>query len=34
MIHFGEDEVPDDIDDYVMHRASLDKMLDGTYRWD
>jgi aminoglycoside phosphotransferase (APT) family kinase protein len=34
MIHFGEDEVPPDIDDYVMHRASLDKMLDGTYRWD
>ncbi len=34
MIHFGEDEVPADIDDYVMHRASLDKMLDGTYRWD
>ncbi len=34
MIHFGEDQVPDDIDDYVMHRASLDKMLDGTYRWD
>ncbi len=34
MIHFGEDEVPADIDDYVMHRASLDKMLHGTYRWD
>jgi len=34
MIHFGEDEVPDDIDDYVMHRASLDKLLAGTYRWD
>ena len=34
MIHFGEDEVPADIDDYVMHRASLDKMLDGTYRWE
>ncbi|HWF80468.1 MAG TPA: phosphotransferase family protein [Streptosporangiaceae bacterium] len=33
-IHFGEDEVPPDIDDYVLHRASLDKMLDGTYRWD
>jgi aminoglycoside phosphotransferase (APT) family kinase protein len=32
MIHFGEDQVPDDIDDYVMHRASLDKLLDGTYR--
>jgi len=34
MIHFGEDQVPDDIDDFVMHRASLDKLLDGTYRWD
>jgi aminoglycoside phosphotransferase (APT) family kinase protein len=34
MIHFGEDQVPDEIDDYVMHRASLDKLLDGTYRWD
>jgi aminoglycoside phosphotransferase (APT) family kinase protein len=34
MIHFGEDEVPADIDDYVMHRASLDKLLAGTYRWD
>ena len=34
MIHFGEDEVPDDPDDYVMHRASLDKLLAGTYRWD
>jgi len=34
MIHFGEDQVPDDIDDYVLHRPSLEKMLDGTYRWD
>ena len=34
MIHFGEDQVPDDPDDYVMHRASLDKLLAGTYRWD
>jgi aminoglycoside phosphotransferase (APT) family kinase protein len=34
MVHFGEDEIPDDIDDYVMHRASLDKLLAGTYRWD
>jgi aminoglycoside phosphotransferase (APT) family kinase protein len=34
MIHFGEDEVPADIDDYVLHRASLDKLLDGTYRWE
>lgn len=34
MIHFGEDQVPDEIDDYVMHRASLEKLLAGTYRWD
>ncbi len=34
MIHFGEDQVPGDPDDYVMHRASLDKLLAGTYRWD
>jgi aminoglycoside phosphotransferase (APT) family kinase protein len=34
MIHFGEDEVPADPDDYVMHRASLEQMLAGTYRWD
>jgi aminoglycoside phosphotransferase (APT) family kinase protein len=34
MIHFGEDEPPGDPDDYVMHRASLEKLLAGTYRWD
>ena len=34
MIHFGEDEVPADPDDYVMHRASLEQLLAGTYRWD
>ena len=34
MIHFGEDQVPDDPDDYVMHRASLEKLLAGTYGWD
>ena len=34
MIHFGEDEPPDDPDDYVMHRASLEQLLAGTYRWD
>ncbi len=33
MIHFGEDQVPEDPDDYVMHRASLEKLLAGTYRW-
>ena len=34
MIYFGEEQVPDDPDDYVMHRASLDRLLAGTYRWD
>ncbi|MEV0333676.1 phosphotransferase family protein [Nocardia sp. NPDC050717] len=34
MIHFGEDTVPDDPDDYVMHRLSLEALLDGTYEWD
>ncbi|HEX9033237.1 MAG TPA: phosphotransferase family protein [Streptosporangiaceae bacterium] len=34
MIHFGEETVPDDPDDYVMHRPSLDKLLSGTYGWD
>jgi aminoglycoside phosphotransferase (APT) family kinase protein len=34
MIHFGEDEAPADVDDYVLHRASLERLLAGTYRWD
>jgi aminoglycoside phosphotransferase (APT) family kinase protein len=34
MIHFGEDSVPADPDDYVMHRASLELLLAGTYGWD
>jgi aminoglycoside phosphotransferase (APT) family kinase protein len=34
MIHFGEDEVPAERDDYVLHRASLEQMLDGSYGWD
>jgi aminoglycoside phosphotransferase (APT) family kinase protein len=34
MIHFGEDEVPGDPDDYVLHRASMEQLLAGTYRWD
>jgi aminoglycoside phosphotransferase (APT) family kinase protein len=34
MIHFGEDQVPADPDDYVMHRAALEDLLAGTYRWD
>ncbi|MGW4846645.1 phosphotransferase family protein [Nocardia brasiliensis] len=34
MIHFGEDTDTPDRDDYVMHRASLERLLDGTYEWD
>ena len=34
MIHFDEDQVPGDPDDYVMHRAALEDLLAGTYRWD
>jgi aminoglycoside phosphotransferase (APT) family kinase protein len=32
-VHFGAQEMPDDPDDLVMHRRSLQAMLDGTY-WD
>lgn len=34
MIGMGEDTVPDDPDDYVMHRACLEKLLAGTHEWD
>ncbi|HLS78171.1 MAG TPA: phosphotransferase family protein [Nocardia sp.] len=34
MLHFGEDTDTDDRDDYVMHRALLAAMLDGTCAWD
>jgi hypothetical protein len=30
-IHFGEAAAPDDIDDLIIHRATLVGMLDGTY---
>ncbi len=30
-ILFGEMEMPDDPDDLIMHRATLEQMLDGTY---
>lgn len=30
-IHFGDVEAPDDPDDLVMHRTTLEAMLDGTY---
>ena len=34
MAHFGEEQLPDDPDDYVMHRAALERLMDGTYAWD
>ncbi|MEU1985649.1 phosphotransferase family protein [Nocardia sp. NPDC019395] len=34
MIHMGEDTAPAELDDYIMHRATLEAMLDGTYGWD
>ncbi|GGS55221.1 putative phosphotransferase [Planobispora rosea] len=30
-IHFGEQPMPDDPDDLVMHRATIERMLDGGY---
>ncbi len=30
-IFFGEAEMPDDVDDLIIHRATLRAMLDGTY---
>jgi aminoglycoside phosphotransferase (APT) family kinase protein len=32
-IHFGEAEMPDDVDDLIMHRSTLESMLAGSY-WD
>lgn len=32
-IAFGQAEMPDDVDDLIMHRATLEEMLDGVY-WD
>ena len=32
-VHFGEREMPDDPDELVMHRATIERMLAGTY-WD
>ncbi|WP_328397554.1 phosphotransferase family protein [Nocardia sp. NBC_00416] len=34
MIHMGEDTAPAERDDYIMHRATLEALLDGTYGWD
>jgi aminoglycoside phosphotransferase (APT) family kinase protein len=30
-IHFGEAAMPDDPDDLIMHRSTLEQMLDGSY---
>jgi aminoglycoside phosphotransferase (APT) family kinase protein len=30
-IHFGEADRPDDVDDLILHRATLEAMLDGSY---
>jgi aminoglycoside phosphotransferase (APT) family kinase protein len=30
-IHFGEAEMPDDVDDLIIHRTTLRAMVDGTY---
>jgi len=32
-IHFGEDELTPDPDDMILHRATLEQVLDGTYVW-
>lgn len=32
-IQFGEAEPPEDPEDMVMHRKSIDRLLDGTYDW-
>ena len=34
MAHFGEETLPDDPDDYVMHRSALEQLMGGTYAWD
>ena len=34
MIHFGEEERPEDPDDFVMHRAALEALMEGSYAWD
>jgi hypothetical protein len=30
-IHFGEATMPEDVDDLIMHRATLEAMLAGSY---
>ncbi len=33
MIHFGEEQQPDDPDGFVMHAALLKRLLEGTHSW-
>src|SRR6185312_3697798 len=33
MIHFGEEQQPDDANDFVMHAALLKRLLEGAYAW-
>ena len=30
-VHFGEAEMPEDPDDVIMHRATIEAMMAGTY---
>jgi aminoglycoside phosphotransferase (APT) family kinase protein len=30
-VHFGEREMPDDPEEFILHRAALERLLDGTY---
>ena len=30
-VQFGQAAMPDDVDDLIMHRTTLERMLDGTY---
>lgn len=30
-VHFGEGEWPDDVDDVILHRTTLERMLDGSW---
>jgi aminoglycoside phosphotransferase (APT) family kinase protein len=30
-VHFGEEQMPDDVDDFIRNRDSLERMLAGSY---
>jgi hypothetical protein len=30
-VHFGEASIPDDPDDLITHRSTIERMLDGSY---